>query len=150
MTRTRVDYVILYVRDLDASIAFYRDVVGLPFKFKQANYAEFATEGTKFALFERSSVPDLIGRPVSDGGPSGEVAFVVDDVDAEATRLAAAGVRILSRPVDRPWGHRTLYFLDPDEHVVEFAQEIPRQQRREAEIHDEDRPRSEVMDRGDL
>ena len=132
MTRSRVDYVILYVHDLGDSIAFYRDVVGLPFKFEQSGYAEFATQGTKFALFERSAVPELIGRPAKEGGPTGEVAFVVDDVDAEATRLAAAGVSILSEPFDRPWGHRTLYFLDPDEHVVEFAQEIPR-----------DRPRAE-------
>ncbi|MDP8956026.1 MAG: VOC family protein [Actinomycetota bacterium] len=127
MTRARVDYIILYVRDLDASIAFYRDVVGLPFKFRQSTYAEFVTEGTKFGLFEASAVPALIGRPVSEGGPTGEVAFVVDDVDAEAERLAAAGVRILSHPTDRPWGHRTLHVLDPDDHVVEFAQEIPRE-----------------------
>jgi lactoylglutathione lyase len=122
-----VDYVILYVRDMDDSIAFYRDVIGLPFRFRQATYAEFATEGTKFALFERSAVPELIGRPVTEGGPTGEVAFVVDDVDAEAARLAAAGIRILSHPTDRPWGHRTVYMLDPDDHVVELAQEIPRE-----------------------
>ena len=127
MTPSRVDYVILYVSDLGVSIAFYRDVVGLPFKFTQSAYAEFATDGTKFALFERSAVPELIGRPITDGGPSGEVAFVVDDVDAEARRLASAGVRILSPPIDRPWGHRTLYVLDPDDHVVEFAQEISRE-----------------------
>ena len=133
MTPSSVDYVILYVRNLDVSIAFYRDVVGLPFKFRQSTYAEFATDGTKFALFEQSAVPDLIGRPVTEGGPSGEVAFVVDDVDGEAERLSAAGVRILSPPVDRPWGHRTLYVLDPDEHVVEFAQEISRQRPQVAE-----------------
>ena len=133
MTPSRVDYVILYVRDLEASIAFYRDIVGLPFKFRQSTYAEFATEGTKFALFEESAVPDLIGRPVTEGGPSGEVAFVVNDVDAEARRLSAAGVEILSPPVDRPWGHRTLYVLDPDGHVVEFAQQIPRDRPRLAD-----------------
>ncbi len=85
MNRRRVDYVILYVNDIQHSIAFYRDVVGLSFKFTEAGYAEFATEGTKFALYERA-------------------------------RLHA----------DRPWGHRTLHVLDPDGHVVEFAQEIPR------------------------
>jgi lactoylglutathione lyase len=125
--------VILYVRNMDASIAFYRDVIGLPFKFRQATYAEFATEGTKFALFDRSAVPELIGRPVVEGGPTGEVAFVVDDVDAEAERLGGAGVRVLSPPTDRPWGHRTLYVLDPDDHVVELAQEIPRDHPRVAD-----------------
>jgi lactoylglutathione lyase len=118
--------VILYVSDLDRSIAFYRDVVCVAFKFSEHGYAEFATKGSKFALFERSQLKGLIGRDASEGGPQGEVAFVVPDVDAEAERLRRTGVRILSGPVDRPWGHRTIHFLDPDGFVVELAQEIPR------------------------
>jgi lactoylglutathione lyase len=122
----RVDYVILYVRDLERSIGFYRDVVGLPFKFRDAGYAEFATEGTKFALFDRAMLAGLLGRPGGAGGPGGEVCFVVEDVDGEAARLRAAGAEILSGPVDRAWGHRTLHLADPDGFVVELAQEIPR------------------------
>jgi lactoylglutathione lyase len=52
--------------------------------------------------------------------------FLVEDVDAEAERLRAAGVRILSGPVDRAWGHRTVHVEDPDGHVIELAREIPR------------------------
>ncbi len=126
MTFESVDYVILYVRDIDRSIAFYRDVVGLPFKFLESGYAEFATKVTKFALFDRALLSNLIGREQSEGGPSAEVAFLVDDVDAEAERVKAAGAGILSGPVDRPWGQRTLHFLDPDGNVVEFAKELER------------------------
>lgn len=122
----RVDYVILYVGDLEASIAFYRDVLGLPFKLQQSGYAEFATAGTRFGLYEKARLPGLIGREGGEGGPEGEVLFLVDDVDGWAARLREAGVEVLSGPVDRPWGHRTLHVLDPDEHVVELAQEIPR------------------------
>jgi len=124
MSFETVDYVILYVRDIERSIAFYRDVVGLPFKFLESGYAEFATRGTKFALFDRALVPDLIGREQSEGGPAGEVAFLVDDVDAEAKPLKGAGAEILSGPVDRPWGQRTLHVADPDGNVVEFAKEL--------------------------
>jgi lactoylglutathione lyase len=49
----RVDYVILYVEDLDRSIAFYREMIGLQVKFRDRSYAEFVTEGSKFGLFER-------------------------------------------------------------------------------------------------
>jgi lactoylglutathione lyase len=122
----RVDYVILYAGDLDASIAFYRDTLGLRLRLVENGYAEFATEGTKFALYERSRLPDLIGRATTPGGPDAEIAFVVDDVDDRAVRLRRAGVTILSGPVDRPWGHRTLHIADPDGHVVELAQSIPR------------------------
>ena len=127
MNRRRVDYVILYVSDLQRSIAFYRDVAGMAFKFADSGYAEFATEGTKFALYERARLPGLIGTEGVAGGPFGEVAFLVEDVDAEAERVRGTSAAILSGPVDRPWGHRTLHVLDPDGHVLEFAQEIPRQ-----------------------
>jgi catechol-2,3-dioxygenase len=46
-------YVILYVSDLSASIAFYRDVLELTFKFQDAGYAEFATGGSRLGLYER-------------------------------------------------------------------------------------------------
>ncbi|MEV0800542.1 MULTISPECIES: VOC family protein [unclassified Kribbella] len=121
----RIGYVILYVEDLGASVEFYRDVIGLPYKFTDAGYAEFGTEGTRFALFERRRAEWLTGRTVSPGA-AGEVVLMVDDVDAWADRLAARGVEVLSGPADRPWGHRTAHVADPDGFVVEFAQEIPR------------------------
>jgi lactoylglutathione lyase len=128
----RIDYVILYVSDLSASIRFYRDVLGLPFKFEDRGYAEFATGGARFGLFDRRLLPDLIGSvpEQAPSGPSGEVLILVDDVDAEHDRLRAAGAKILSGPADRPWGHRTLHLSDPDGNVVEIAQEIPRAVRR--------------------
>lgn len=118
-------HVILYVADLDASVAFYRDVVGLPHRFTDAGYAEFGTGAARFALYERRRARWLTGRPTAPGA-AGEVVFTVPDVDVEAERLAALGVPLLSGPADRPWGHRTLHVADPDGFVVEFAQEIPR------------------------
>ena len=121
-----IGYVILYVRDLDVSVAFYQDVVELPFKLRDAGYAEFVTGETRFGLLEHTRASALIRREPTQGGPAGEVLFLVHDVDAEAERLRGLGVEFLSGPVDRPWGHRTLHLLDPDGFVVELAQKIPR------------------------
>lgn len=126
----RLGYVIIYAADLDASIAFYREVIGLRLKFTDAGFAEFDTGETRFALYERRRAAWLTGENVSPG-PAAEVAFVVDDVDAEARRLAEHGVTVLSGPTDRPWGHRTLHIADPDGFVVEFAQPIPRRRSRD-------------------
>jgi lactoylglutathione lyase len=120
-----VDYVILYVSDLHRAVSFYRDVIGLAFKFARDEYAEFDGGGVKLGLFPAAIVPELIGRERAPG-PEGEIVVIVEDVDGEADRLRAAGVEILSDPTDRPWGHRTLHVADPDGHVVELAQEIAR------------------------
>ncbi|TDW15799.1 VOC family protein [Kribbella kalugense] len=125
----RIGYVILYVGDLGRSVEFYRDVVGLAYKFTDAGYAEFDAGGVRFALYERRRAEWLTGGGVMPGA-GGEVVVMVDDVDAYAERLEADGVRVLSGPADRPWGHRTVHVADPDGFVVEFAQEIPRNRQR--------------------
>jgi lactoylglutathione lyase len=118
-------HVIVYVSDLAASVAFYRDVAGLDHRFTDAGYAEFATGPTRFALYERRRAEWLTDHPVTPG-PGAEVVLLVPDVDAVATGLRDRGIPLLSGPADRPWGHRTLHVADPDGFVVEFAQEIPR------------------------
>ena len=124
----RVGYVILFVADLERSVAFYRDVVGLEFRLAGDGYVEFATQGARFGLYDRSRLEELTGQgPEAPAHPGGEAVFLVEDVDAEAARLRAAGAAILSGPVDRAWGHRTLHLEDPDGFVVELAVEIPRQ-----------------------
>jgi lactoylglutathione lyase len=125
---SRLGYSILFAADLERSIRFYRDVIGLPFKFSNESYAEFATEGAKFGLFARGHLPELLGREVPSDPvpwPQGEVAFFVDDPDAEHERLAAARVEVLAPPTDRPWGERTLHVADPDGNVVELTRPRP-------------------------
>ncbi|PXY27932.1 VOC family protein [Prauserella muralis] len=119
----RIDYVIWYVESLARSVEFYRDVLGFEVRIEGDGYVEFTMDNTKFALFERTKLPELIG---GEGGsaPCGEIGFIVEDVDAEARRLREAGVPILTGPVDRPWRERTLHIADPDGNVVEFAQKL--------------------------
>jgi lactoylglutathione lyase len=122
----RVDYVIRFVRDLEESVAFYRDVLGVPVKLVGDGYVEFDTENVKLGLYERGKLPELLGSAPERAGPDGELVFVVDDVDAWAERLDRAGIARLSGPTDRSWGHRTMHLADPDGLIVELAQEIPR------------------------
>lgn len=125
-------YAILFVSDLEASVGFYRDVIGLPFRFANESYAEFATDGAKFSLYARSHLPELIGREAPAGRtpwPQGEVAFLVGDPDAEHARLVESGVEVLAPPTDRPWGERTLHVADPDGNVVELTRPRERSER---------------------
>jgi lactoylglutathione lyase len=123
----QVGYVILFVGDLDRSVGFYRDVIGLELRLRGDGYVEFATGSARFGLYDRNRLGELTGQDASaPTRPGGEVVFLVEDVVGEAQRLRATGATILSGPVDRPWGHRTLHVEDPDGFVVELAQEIPR------------------------
>ena len=73
---SRVDYIIHYVESLRRSVAFYRNVMGLQVRIEGDGYVEFEMDNTKFSLFERSKLPELIGR---EGGnaPCGEIGFIV-------------------------------------------------------------------------
>jgi lactoylglutathione lyase len=119
-----LDYVILYVDDLERSLSFYRLLLGVVGARRSETYAELVLENCRLGFYLREAAPDLLGR--SSVGSGAELLFLVEDVDAEADRLRSAGVRILSGPLDRPWGHRTVHIEDPDGHVVELAREIPR------------------------
>jgi lactoylglutathione lyase len=121
----KLGHVIVFVSDLAASVAFYRDVAGLEHRFTDAGYAEFATGATRFALYEQRRAEWLTGCAVAPGA-SAEVVLLVADVDVIAAGLRERGAALLADPVDRPWGHRTLHVADPDGFIVEFAQEIPR------------------------
>jgi lactoylglutathione lyase len=66
---TRLGYAILFVSDLERSIQFYRDLLGLPFQFANESYAEFGTEGAKFSLYARSHLRELIGVEAPPGPP---------------------------------------------------------------------------------
>ena len=120
----RLGYAILFVSDIEESVRFYRDVLGVPLRSANETYAEFATEGAKFALYARQALPALIGAQAPMGPvpwPQGEVAFFVEDPDGDHERLRRAGVTILAPPTDRPWGERTLHIADPDGNVVELT-----------------------------
>jgi catechol 2,3-dioxygenase-like lactoylglutathione lyase family enzyme len=128
-----VGYVVLFVDDFDRALSFYAEKVGFPVRLRAEGYAEFAVEGAKFALLSRSRVPKLTGddhagRPAA-GSHEGAVTVLVEDVDRTYTELSGRGVSFLGTPQDRPWGQRTVYFQDPEGHLIEVATNLHRPER---------------------
>jgi lactoylglutathione lyase len=46
----KLDYIIIFVTDMQRSLLFYRDLLGLPLKFSSPGWTEFATGSTSIAL----------------------------------------------------------------------------------------------------
>ncbi len=123
-------YVVLFVEDLEKTLAFYVGKVGLPVRFRAEGYVELAVEGSKFSLLARSRVSELTGdahtaRPAA-GAHEGSVTLLVEDVDRVHRDLMGRGVTFLTPPKDRPWGQRTACFHDPDGHLIEIGTNLPR------------------------
>src|SRR5437762_13130483 len=79
------------VSDLDRSVEFYRDVLGVPFLFR--------VPGQPMAFFQSGDVRLYLGVPESAEFTTRVVLyFRVDDIDAEYARLAQAGVTFADKP----------------------------------------------------
>ncbi|UBU10854.1 VOC family protein [Nonomuraea gerenzanensis] len=114
MTVTGIDFVALQVRDLDQAAAFYETRLGLERSPVSPPHAiVFATEPIAFAVREPLPGVELPERP----GTGVALWLKAGDAQRLHDELQAAGVPIVTPPVDGPFG-RTFSFADPDGYVV--------------------------------
>jgi catechol 2,3-dioxygenase-like lactoylglutathione lyase family enzyme len=120
-----IDYTVILVRNWVAMRSFYADVLGFPLlRELGAGWAEYQIGANTLALAQPKRLAS--DRPVPSGSASLQLAFKVsrDDVDRCAEELARKGVALVEPPTDQPFGHRTLFFRDPDGNLLEIFAEI--------------------------
>ncbi|MEZ6014785.1 MAG: VOC family protein [Planctomycetota bacterium] len=91
----RISYVIVFVRDMQRAIAFYRDAVGLPVRAESEHWTEFDLDGTLLALHLATGLPPApapLADPAQKVGVAQEVVFHADDPFAVRASLMARGV----------------------------------------------------------
>lgn len=123
--RALVSIITLAVADLQRSLAFYRDGMGLPTTGiappeHGGDHITFELEGgLSLVLFDRRKVAALSG---SQGGTGDTILTqpveARDDVDAVLAQAEAAGGRRIGSPRSESWGYSG-YFADPDGHIWE-------------------------------
>lgn len=127
-------YVILYVKDVPASLAFYEEAFGLSRRlFNDDNgkaYGELDTGAARlaFASFElvRTHLKQKDATVSLDKASfGGEIAFVTPDVPALFARAVKAGATVISEPATKPWGQTVAYLRDKDSHLVELCTPLP-------------------------
>jgi len=112
----RIDHVapVFHVADVDASIAFYRDILGFAEDFRFGAYVGLKMEGFSLHL----SQSDARERPL--GG--GNVYVFCDDSDAYfAARIAGKPVDLVQPPCTAPYGMRDFIIKDPDGNQLSFG-----------------------------
>ncbi|TRW97888.1 VOC family protein [Paracoccus sp. M683] len=123
MTISGLDHLVLTVRDIDRTVAFYRDVLGMtPRQFGAGRLAlHFGRQKINLHLagheFEPKAASPLPG--------SADLCFLVDGTAATTqTVLTRAGIAIEEGPVPRTGAAGpviSLYLRDPDGNLVELA-----------------------------
>ena len=138
-----IHHTALSIKDMDKSLAFYRDLLGLEViidtgweegneiadkilrvKGTSARQAMLKVGNAYLELFEFHSpapVPMAEDRPVIDRGIT-HIALDVKDVDAEYERLSKAGMIFHCEPVNLGSMVRTTYARDPDGNVLELQE----------------------------
>ena len=119
-----LSYTMVLCRSVDVMKAFYTDLLGLPVQREvPGRYLELRAGEVTLAF-------RLRGRPydgVPGDGASVQLAFQVGlaDVDLAAEQLTTAGIQPLEPVQDlADFGHRVLFFLDPEGNVVEYFAQL--------------------------
>lgn len=108
----RIHNAFYWTKDMDASVAFYRDVLGLEMRLRHGeDWAEFDVGGTTLALHGSRGV-----QPTTDGAT---VVFEVDDLDAVMRALGVRGVAFEGDVREVTGQGRFATFRDPAGNVVQ-------------------------------
>lgn len=108
----KVHLAIVIVSDMRRSVAFYRDVIGLPLRFESPGWSEFATDGATLALHQHEG-PGAKDNPEKVPAGRCRPGFQVPDLDAFHRRMVEHQVPCVQEPA-LLFGAKVAQYLDPD------------------------------------
>lgn len=121
-----LDYTVILCSKMAETRAFYRDTMKFQIETDRHNWVSFRVGATLLTLRPRGIWAVCDDGAALAGSAAVQLAFRVSPSAVEACHeeLAAAGVPILRPPTDLPdWRHRTLFFRDPENNIIEIYAE---------------------------
>jgi catechol 2,3-dioxygenase-like lactoylglutathione lyase family enzyme len=124
----RAPQVNLYAADVEAAVAFYRDLLGFTETFRTPQqgtpaHVELRLDGFTLGLASVDSLRAVHGVNVPVGpGRRAELVLWTDDTDAAFASVTAMGATVLSSPHDFPSASlRAAWIADPDGNPVQLV-----------------------------
>jgi len=115
----------LGVEDLQRSINFYQNGLGLPRRGEEEQVAFFDLNGSWLGLYGREALAEDAGVEATGSGfNSFAIAHNLSseaEVDEQMAQALAAGATLVKKPQKVFWGGYSGYFKDPDGHLWELA-----------------------------
>jgi catechol 2,3-dioxygenase-like lactoylglutathione lyase family enzyme len=121
----QIDSTVIFARNMDAMRHFYETIMEFPLlRTLSERWIEYRVGSTTLVLTVHGARFD--DPPPARGALSLQMAFrVPPSIVADcAAALEAKGVELMSPLTDHPFGHRTIFFRDPDGNVLEIFAEI--------------------------
>ena len=119
----RINYSIIFVSDMARSVAFYRDVIGMPLKFESPGWTEFNTDGATWALHKCNDSADNANVQQTELAGHCRPGFQVSNLDEFHSRMAENNVRCLQEPTET-FGVRIAQYVDPDGLIFSVSGEV--------------------------
>ena len=120
MNIKKVGNVILAVKDLDKSLAFYHELIGLPIKNQRRSWIDLGTSGALISLHPASLTAEHTGSSLDNGITIG---FLVGDLNSAVEELKSKGVKIYREISEREAGKNAIV-LDPDDYLISLFEPI--------------------------
>jgi len=123
--KPKIGILTLGVKDLQKSIKFYRDGLGLPVESQQDDIIFFKLEGISLALYPKDKLAeDATVSDKSSGFPGFTLAHCLsskEKVDETFRLFIKAGGKVIKKPQMVFWGGYSSYVADPDGYLWEIA-----------------------------
>ena len=118
----RIDTIILLVTDINVSVDFYRDHLGIPLKFKSPGWAEFVLGDVHLALHKKNR--NMLDENMPFGTIGVSVNFEVEEIDKMVSILKSTGIDPVGGMKEYDFG-KYFFVTDPDGYIIGFREYKP-------------------------